>query len=262
MMQEVYSALETLIRSSFGIMGTVIIGHQEVCPAGTKFVINELGIHIAGELPRDILDSLQEDIRQTLAAKAPRVIEKTFSFGAIKIFLDPVNPKRRLIIYGGGNIAQPLVTIGALLEFEVIVLDDRPSFANTSRFPGASRVICRDFATAIREMVFDRNTYVVIVTRGHRHDKTCLAEVLKAARTAYTGMIGSRRKVKILLEELLDEGFAKELLDNVYAPIGMDIGAQTPAEIALSIMAEIIMVSRYGYSRGLKAGLEGARVGQ
>lgn len=252
-MKEVYSALDILMRANqSGIVGTVVMGQPEVCPVGTKFVLNDQGVKIAGKFPGNILELLHEDIQGVLDAKTPRVIEKSSGYGILRIFLDPLSPQTRLIILGGGHIAQPLVTIGDLLGFEVTVVDDRPSFANTARFPQASHVICQDFPTAIREITFDTNTYVVIVTRGHRHDKTCLAEVLNAARPAYTGMIGSRRKVKTLLDELQDEGYDMDQLKSVYAPIGLDIGAQTPEEIALSIMAEIIMVSRYGYSHGLK----------
>jgi xanthine dehydrogenase accessory factor len=158
--------------------------------------------------------------------------------------IERYSPKSRLIIFGGGHIALPLVTFGAALGFYVVVFDDRPSFANESRFPSAQEVICDRFENAMDMLNIRRTDYVVIVTRGHRHDQHCLRGVLQGETPFYTGMIGSRRRVEIVKRQLREEGFSAPQLDQVHSPIGLAIGAATPEEIAVSILAEIIQYKR------------------
>lgn len=155
-------------------------------------------------------------------------------------------PKERLILLGGGHIAVPLCEIGSLLGFSVAVVDDRPSFANHERFPGAAQVICDGFAHAIESLSITSFDYVCVVTRGHRWDGECLRQILNGIYPAYLGMIGSRRRVKGLMELLRGEGYDEERLSAIHAPIGLDIKAQTPAEIAVAICAEIIQQRRSG----------------
>ncbi|MDA8229652.1 MAG: XdhC family protein [Desulfitobacterium hafniense] len=244
-----------------GVTGTVVSGNLECCPVGSKFLTNETGQGVLGQIESRMLDLLEESIQEVLRLKTPQLVDLAFPNGSVKIFLDPILPQARLLILGGGHIAVPLAEMGKLLEFQVSVVDDRPSFANSARFQQVNQVLCQDFETAIREFAFDANTYIIIVTRGHRHDKTCLAEVLKKTKPAYIGMIGSRRKVAALFEDLREDGFSEAELKSVHAPIGLDIGAQTPAEISVSIMAEIIMVRRFGYCSGLKTVQGGKRNG-
>jgi len=151
------------------------------------------------------------------------------------------SPPVRLVVCGGGHISQPLVKMAALLDFIVTVIDDRPLFANVARFPEAALVMCSPFDQALSSLVLTRQTYAVIVTRGHRHDAMCVRQLI-AADIAYLGMIGSRRRVREMREVLLAEGVAKDRVAALYAPIGLGIGAETPAEIAVSILAEIIEV--------------------
>lgn len=156
---------------------------------------------------------------------------------------EPYFPESRLIVLGGGHIAKPLVLFGSHCGFSVVVVDDRPSFANSRRFPEAKKVLCESFDRCFPLLNINESAFVVIITRGHRHDLDCLRQVLKC-RTAYTGMIGSRRRVRAAMEQLSAEGYEKEMLDAVRAPIGLDIGALTPEEIAISIMAEVIEFKR------------------
>jgi xanthine dehydrogenase accessory factor len=146
-------------------------------------------------------------------------------------------------VLGGGHIAKPLVEFGSRTGFSVTVVDDRPMFANKQRFPDAEKVICEDFEKSIGQLNLNRSTFVVIVTRGHRHDITCLRKVLKHD-TAYVGLIGSRRRVQSVKEQLVGEGYSKEKLDWVNSPIGLDIGAVTPEEIAIAIIAQVISSKR------------------
>lgn len=261
-MIEFYSALnQWLIDNRLGVTGTVVSGNLDSCPVGSKFLTNETGQDVLGQIEARMLDLLEESIQDVLRLKTPQVVDIASPKGSVKVFLDPILPQARLLILGGGHIAAPLADTGKLLEFKVSVVDDRPSFANSARFQQVDQVLCQDFETAIREFPFDANTYIIIVTRGHRYDKTCLEEVLKKTKPAYIGMIGSRRKVAALFEDLREDGFSEEELKRVHAPIGLDIGAQTPAEISVSIMAEIIMVRRFGYSCGLKTQQGGKRNG-
>jgi xanthine dehydrogenase accessory factor len=153
--------------------------------------------------------------------------------------LEPYFPEPKLIIFGGGHIAKPLCEFGKRAGFSVTVIDDRPSFANKARFPEADNVICESFEKCFGLINLNEATFATIVTRGHRHDLDCIREVLKH-KTAYTGMIGSKRRIRGVMEILLEEGYGREALDRVNAPIGLDIGAVTPDEIAISIVAQLI----------------------
>jgi len=153
-------------------------------------------------------------------------------------------PRSHLIILGGGHIALALTQMAKACEFDTLVFDDRPMFANAARFPAADEVICDDFSRLFERVGISESDYVVIVTRGHKHDQECLEGVLKGVTPAYTGMIGSRRRVAIVMKQLAEAGYPKERLDAVFSPIGLRIGAVTPAEISVSILSEIIRVKR------------------
>ena len=157
---------------------------------------------------------------------------------------EPFFPKERLIILGGGHVALPVAEFGARVGFLVTVVDDRLSFANPGRFPMAEKVICDDFGHAIKELKIQESDYICIVTRGHRHDADCLRMIGKGKEPAYLGMIGSRRRVGIVKQELLEEGYDPERMSRLKSPIGLKIGGVTPEEIAISILAEIIQVKR------------------
>ncbi|OGO77408.1 MAG: xanthine dehydrogenase [Clostridiales bacterium GWB2_37_7] len=155
------------------------------------------------------------------------------------VLIEPFMPKPRLISFGGGHIAKPLSEFAAKVGFSVTVIDDRPFFANAGRFPAADKVICESFEKSFDNLNLRKSDFVVIITRGHRHDGMVLREVLKHD-LSYIGMIGSKRRVNGMKEELLKEGFDKTKLDFVNAPIGLDISAITPDEIAISIVSQLI----------------------
>jgi xanthine dehydrogenase accessory factor len=187
------------------------------------------------KLIQDVYSSLRENKRAIL----------TFEVDGKK-YLRRWCPKERLIILGGGHIAQPLCEISAMLDFDITVVDDRPYFANKIKFPNAQNIICNSFENAIDEISIKDSDYVCVVTRGHRYDADCLRKILSSADNFpyYIGMIGSKRRVKGLKEFLIDEGFEKSLIDKINAPIGLDIGAQTTAEIAVSIVAQLVEYRR------------------
>jgi xanthine dehydrogenase accessory factor len=168
-----------------------------------------------------------------------------------KEFVRRWQAKERLILLGGGHIAQPLCEVGALLGFEVIVEDDRPFFANKTRFPKADTVICDSFDKAVKALNIGCEDYVCIITRGHRYDAQCLRQILNGTMPYYLGMIGSKRRVSALKAQLIGEGFSSELIDRLNAPIGLPIYAETTAEIAVSIAAQLV---EYRRGRGKEDG--------
>lgn len=160
--------------------------------------------------------------------------------GGKTLFAEPYCPAQRLIIAGGGHVSRPTVTAGALAGFEVHVLDDRAEFARPERFPeAASTRVVPDFAHCFDELAPGTRDYIVIVTRGHLHDGTVLAQALRTEAT-YIGMIGSSRKKEQVFQRMREEGFTQKELERVHSPIGLAIGAETPEEIAISIIAQCI----------------------
>jgi xanthine dehydrogenase accessory factor len=195
------------------------------------------------------------DARRALAERRSRQERYATDAGEFTVFVDVQAQPPHLIIVGAGHVAAPLAAIAHICEFTVTVLDDRPQFANRQRFPTAERVIAGPFRPELRALrgdrvAFDPHTCIVLVTRGHQHDIDCLLEVLDDP-VAYIGMIGSKRRVRAVFELLeRDHGIPREKLARVHAPIGLAIDAQTPQEIAVSIIAEVIGVRRAEGTRG------------
>ncbi len=160
------------------------------------------------------------------------------------LFVEPIRKPKTAFLLGAGHVALPTAHMAALVGFRVVVLDDREAFANAARFPEAHAVrVLADFEHPFEGLQVDRDGFIVIVTRGHLHDKTALAQALKTD-AAYSGMIGSRRKRDQIFKRLLAEGFSEADLRRVHSPIGLNIGAETPEEIAVSIVAEMIAKKR------------------
>jgi xanthine dehydrogenase accessory factor len=188
----------------------------------------------------------------------PRQLRIATPTGEIRVYLEAHAPIPALVIVGAGHIARPLCAIGARLGFAVTVLDDRPAFATAERFPEAVTVDRVDFTDPFRELTVRPTTHVVLVTRGHRFDFDALRILLRGeVQPAYIGMVGSQRRVRAALAELAAEGIDADRLRAIHAPIGLDIGAETPEEIAVAIAAEIVLLRRGGSGRPLR---ERARV--
>jgi xanthine dehydrogenase accessory factor len=219
-----------------------------------------LGDLALGELAVRVL----ADVRAALAERKPRQADYATAAGSLRLFVDVQVPAPHLIIAGAGHIAVPLAAIAHICDFAVTVLDDRPQYASRARFPTADRVVAGPFTAELRKVrggaaTFDANTYLVLVTRGHQHDVECLLEVLDDP-VAYIGMIGSRRRIRAVYELLeREQGIPATKLDRIHAPVGLDIRAQTPAEIAVAIMAEIVKVSRGGAAASLSDELQRRR---
>jgi xanthine dehydrogenase accessory factor len=163
--------------------------------------------------------------------------------GTLEIFVEPILPPAELYIFGAGHVAASLYKIAQIAGFDVTVVDDREAYANRERFPEAQQVIAEDFDKAAARLAPSESSYIVIVTRGHRDDMRMLRWAVQTP-ARYVGMIGSKRKTIAIFRELQQEGLDAQLFDRVHAPIGLDIGAITPEEIAVSITAELIASRR------------------
>ena len=161
----------------------------------------------------------------------------------IEIALEPVLPQPTCYLLGAGHVGQHVARVAALAGFEIAVADDRTQFANQERFPDAEKVIAGDWQKIFETIVPDSSSYLVIVTRGHKEDMAVLRWAVNT-EARYIGLIGSRRKVLSIYKVLAEEGIPRERLERVHAPIGIEIGALTPEEIAVSIVGELIAVRR------------------
>lgn len=157
----------------------------------------------------------------------------------------PYSRRYRLLIVGAGHIGQKVAELAADVDFNVWVLDDREEYCNPQRFPKAERLIVGSIGTSLSALELEEQTYCIIVTRGHQHDEEALS-FLAESQAGYVGMIGSRRKIKLIFSDLLAEGISREALAKVFAPLGFDIGSQTVPEIAISILAELIAYRNLG----------------
>lgn len=158
-----------------------------------------------------------------------------------KVFIEFIRQNYNVVICGAGHISMPVIKLCKLLDLPVTVIDDRLMFVNNAKEAGADKVLYEPFEDALDKIQGDSGTFFIIVTRGHRYDQVCLEKIIKK-ENAYIGMIGSRLRVSKVLDYLEDKGIPRDELDKVYTPIGLRIGAETPAEIAVSIIAEIIQV--------------------
>jgi xanthine dehydrogenase accessory factor len=236
-----------------------IVGGEKGSPGKTGFhmLVYPDG-KTSGTVGGGLLEAkVREEALRCISDKKPRLLELALDDesadsigvlcgGQVKIFIEPIHGSSTVYVFGGGHIALPLVQFAKTLEFAVVVVDDRQDFANKERFPEADEVKVGEFANVIKSMDFSERDNVVIITRGHAHDETVLKECLSKPRLpGYIGMIGSREKIARTFTNLRGQGISQELLAKVRAPIGLDIGAKSPAEIALSIISEIV-AHRYG----------------
>lgn len=171
------------------------------------------------------------------------------TFGGEKIYIEFTGQKCRTVVCGAGHISISIIKMCKLMELPVTVIDDRIKFINDAVKAGADNVICDSFDNALEKVSGDDGTFFIIVTRGHRYDQICLEKIIEK-ENAYIGMIGSRVRVKKVLDYLEENGVSRSKIDKVYTPIGLDIGAETPAEISVSIMAQIIEVKNRRINSG------------
>ncbi|NOY37494.1 MAG: NTP transferase domain-containing protein [Chlorobi bacterium] len=226
---------ESLLHGNPGVLVTIITGRNKITVE--RFWVTP-GVPLEPPV-QHLLKDFVEEIHSCFQGKECRriIISDTKT-----VFLEPVGPLPKLVIAGAGHIGKALSHMAGLLDFEITVIDDRPEYASRQNLPDADTVIVDSIGHAIRQIPITRDTFIVIVTRGHRDD----ADALKACiheDVAYIGMIGSKRKIALMRDRFITQQWASAtLFDRVFAPVGLNIGAQTVNEIALSICAQLIRV--------------------
>ena len=205
---------------------------------------------------------LESAVREFARAAIPRHLVQTCAFtpegelvegrraieaakAIVEVLVEVVEPAATLLVVGGGHVGLAVGQLGAMLGMEVAIIDDREDYANVERFPYEANVICGDFGEELERFPISANTYIVLVSRGHKVDELALRAVAERG-AGYVGMIGSKRRTRTVLQHLAEEGVEPVALDRVFTPIGLDIGAETPEEIAVSVLGEIILVRRGG----------------
>jgi xanthine dehydrogenase accessory factor len=172
--------------------------------------------------------------------------------GKVLVYIEPVIPDPHLVILGAGHVGKALSKIARFSGFKVTVVDDREEYANRDNIPDANETVVIDFEKVLSKVSVDKNTYIVIATRGHNHDLDAL-KVALGTKARYIGLLGSKRKKALLFKTLKEEGFAQRDIDRVITPIGLSIGSVIPEEIAISIMAQIIKYRRENVHQGLSS---------
>ena len=240
--REVFASLaRSLAKGRRGVLATAIS-----TATGKRTIVRRDWIEAASR------SSLDQEIVAALAGGAPRLTRLALPGSRARelLFLEPVYPPCRLVVAGAGHIGRAVAGLGGFLEFEVTVIDDRRAFANRKNLPGADHVVCGDIAASLRAMSLTRDTYIVIVTRGHRHDSEALRACIRS-EAGYIGMIGSRSKIALQRREFLRRGWATAaVFDRVHAPIGLPIGSKTVPEIGVSIAAELVRARRENMEKG------------
>jgi xanthine dehydrogenase accessory factor len=224
-----FKTAKMLVRDDGSIVGTIGGGCVEAEVWQAARVVME------SEKPRTLSFNLNQD---------PKYDSGLLCGGTLDIFIEPVLPPALLYIFGAGHVSISLYKVAKDAGFEVTVVDDREAYSNRERFPEAKEVIAEDFDQATARLTPNESSYIVIVTRGHRDDMRVLRWAVQTP-ARYIGMIGSKRKTIAVFRELTKEGLSPELFERVHAPVGLDIGAITPEEIAVAIAAELIATRRH-----------------
>ena len=223
-----FNTAKMLVRDDGSILGTIGGGCVEADVWQAAREVMEL------EKPRTLTFNLNQN---------PKDDTGLVCGGTLEVYVEPILPIPQLYIFGAGHVAHNVYKVARLAGFDVTVVDDRDAYANAERFPEAKEVIAEDFDLALKKIDSTESSYIVIVTRGHRDDMRILRWAVQTP-ARYIGMIGSKRKVLTTYKELQAEGTPAELFERVKAPIGLEIGAVTPEEIAVAIVAEMIAFRR------------------
>ena len=239
-----------------------IIGTKGSTPRemGAKMLIREDG-EILGSVGGGCMEAeVWQEAMKAIQEEKPRTVHLDLTGkeaeesgmicgGIMDIYIEPIVPPPRVFIFGGGHISLFVARMSARVGFQVVVVDDRPQFANKERFPEAQEVVAEEFPLALPKLKVNKSSYLVIVTRGHACDQEVLEWAVETG-ARYIGMIGSRRKIQTVYKNMEEKGVAPEKFKRVHAPVGLDIGAVTPEEIAVAIVAEMIQERRKGRNPG------------
>lgn len=230
---------ELITMAAQGRCGTLVTLVADGRERGGRLLVTAAGSIIgdASWLPR----VSGVDVARWSSVREPSLVSLGEYEGKPTVFLEPVESDAVLLLFGAGHISTCVAPLARMVGFRVCVVDDREEFANPRRFPTADQFLVCSVSEAFQRVVVTPATYIAIVTRGHAYDREALRAAL-ATRAAYLGMIGSRRKRDLIYGSLMEEGVAVEELRRVHSPIGLSIGAETPEEIAVSIVAELIQI--------------------
>ncbi|MBN1368532.1 MAG: XdhC family protein [Dehalococcoidales bacterium] len=253
-MLEVYQELANIMQKGGRAVLATVINSTGSAPrnAGAKMLIKEDGSFIGtvggGKLEHDVLRKAPEILKTgrseiihfDLSGKEP---DGMICGGQADVFLELIKSKETLFLCGAGHISFATSAIGKMLGFRIVVIDPRPEFNNRERFPDADSLVVKDYGKAFAELNITTDDYIIIYTPQHTRDEECL-QLACGKDAKYIGMIGSKKKVKEIKEHLLAKGVSQAKLNSVHAPIGLEIEAETPEEIAISILAEVIKVRR------------------
>jgi xanthine dehydrogenase accessory factor len=236
------------------VMATVIDAKNcsAVAP-GEKCLVRNGAVKAGSIRNEKLLQAVIKEAEYRLTREESRQVTLNLPDAGCKaeVFFQVIPAIRKVIVVGAGHLAIPLVKFAKILGFHITVLDDRVMYASRSRFPDADEVLVGDMAATLGSLEITPQTYIVLITRGHQFDEPCLRQVIRSP-AKYIGMIGSKRRVKACFIRFRDEeGIPEELLKRIYAPIGLDIKAESPEEIALSIIAELVKVRRGGPAKSL-----------
>lgn len=249
---EIIKAIQLILQEGKTATLATVVNEDNI---SAKLLIDEEE-NLTGDLGSEELNKTVADYSKTFLSSRAETITKTVSeisqtssrFADVRIMFERIEPEPRLVICGAGHVGAALARLAALVGYEVSLIDDRAEFVASERFAekNIKPIATKDWSTDIKTTIgTGRSVSVAIVTRGHKEDELCLRAVLESTPD-YVGMIGSKRRTRIVISHLRDEGIDEKLLENVYAPIGLDIGAVSPEEVALAILAEIIAVRRGG----------------
>ena len=225
------------------ILATLIsLDHSSVKGQGLKILLRPSGDKVGTLLDSELLERrVLSEGEYLFKEKKLRVLVVNLGNQKAEILLEPIISEPTVYIFGAGHVSQQLSPLAKRVHFRVVVIDDRAMFANRERFADADEIIVSEFENCFDRLSIDESSYVVIVTRGHLYDGLVLEQAVQTS-ARYIGMIGSKKKIQTLYQNLIGKGMSKESLDRVYAPIGLEINSETPEEIAVSIVAELIKV--------------------
>ena len=236
---EMFTRLQELNAEKIPLMSaTVVESEKNSVEVGMKMVFATTGERIGTLGDTTLEEEIETEISQVLEQNRSSLYKKNRE---VSVFLEPLQPRPTLLIAGAGHVGQALCHLGSWLDFDITIVDDRADFASKDRLPEADEIIIGDIATELQKYPINHLTYVVIVTRGHQHDESALHSVVESD-ARYIGLIGSRRKIKLIYDDLLEAGIPIEKLQRVFAPIGLDINSKTVPEIAVSIVSQLIQV--------------------
>ncbi len=256
-MLEIYHELVNIVANGGRAILATVVSSKGSAPrnAGAKMIIREDGTSIGSIGGGRLEYQIQGKAMELMNSNEPQMVHFDLSGkekdgmicgGQMDVFLEPIVSQETLYIFGAGHISQSTAAMAKMLGFRVVVIDPRSEYNNVERFPGADSLVVEPFEDSFSKLTVDGQSYIVICTTGHKSDEPCL-QFAVGTEAKYVGMMGSRKKVKEVKERLMQKGVSSQQLDRLHAPVGVAIGAETPQEIAISILSEVIKVRR-GYN--------------